>query len=517
MHSLLLGVILAGGGSSPASALAITAASCTQQASNSLRFDCTITTDVAAHAWVKFGDAALSGGCDTIQTTPTATGGTAHTVTMYGMKASTSYEWKAYAAAGGATTNTACSTVTSGALPAVGATEANLTTFTVSTATPGTPKTNNLLTHWGCYQTGVGSKRDDLVVLDRSGNVVWYEEPAVDVGYTGGDMTLEAISMSRPDKHVLTIMNHEIVLEYDLSGNLLTVLCRDDGSGYCPGTTYTPDAFFDDYVHHDVQRVGTTIWALSAKSVDVTDTRDCDADVSTTMYPIIVDGLYGFDTSGSVVTQSEDWDWREVDTVNYTVATCAASTYWGTRLSGNDYMHTNSFWIDAADQWMFSRHNLSDIVSVDTTASPPVISWELDGSSGGDFTQTGGGYSEVFDGQHHAHWGPSGDLVLFDNAYPTPTPRGLVMDLDVATMTVTTINQGTMTDAGGSTFSCPAGGSTVQFSAGGMVATCPKRSNTTAEFNEFSPSDTAVWKMDLSCAAGYSPSSLAFRGYPNPW
>jgi len=84
------------GGSSPAWALVITGATCTQQADNSLRFDCTVTTDVASNAFIKFGED-LPVGCQEPRSTAASFNKTSHEFTLHGLKPSDTFDWRDYA------------------------------------------------------------------------------------------------------------------------------------------------------------------------------------------------------------------------------------------------------------------------------------------------------------------------------------------------------------------------------------------------------------------------------------
>ncbi len=537
---MFLGMILAGGGTSPAWALMVTNVDCDQQPDNTLRFDCTITTDAPADAWIRFGvDNPTDGGlCTTARATPTAMGGTLHAVTIYGLKPGEDYDWDAQArpAGGGPMVSYGtCGTLAAGALPSGGG-SSELDNLGVTTATgAGTRRANNFLTHYGCYVSDGATDNGDIaaeafVIVDADGAIVWYQEPGDDLTLdTTGDsrLQLEAISISRPLKHVLGIINHEIIVEYDLAGNLLTLLCRDDGSGYCPGTTTVPDATFDDYVHHDVQRVGNYIWALTAEDVDVSDVLDCDANAATTTFPIVVDGLVSFDTSGATPVLDTEWDFTDVTgvTVDYSVATCPSPTggYWADRLDGKDYFHTNSFWFDSASQWMFSIHDLDSIYSVDgdpASGTYNQLIWNLAADGSGDFSLGGGVYDDDFDTQHAAYWDPDGNLALFDNRVDVAgNSRGVIYEIDESLMTVESIEQYTVENVTGGNTDCPMGGNLVKMLSGNALTTCPQwgSGDTRAVINEFDGSDNAVWTVELECATDYKPTGNAFRSYPNIW
>lgn len=521
-----------GRGNNPAFALTVTGASCTQQAANTLRFDCTVTTDAASNAWIKFAPD-TTGGCDLLRTRPVSESATSHSFTLFGMKPGEDYNWRAFAvpAGGGGQVQGSCNLDTTGALPAGGV--PNFDKINV-TKTGTADQVKAVATHYGCYVPGPESPHDGLIVLDAEGEIVWYQDVAGDLGFTGSTFQLEAVSHSKPAKTFLAVANHEIIVEYDMAGNLLTVLCRDDGtsSGYCPDTTYTPDGFFDEevFVHHDVQRLGDEIAVLTARDVAVTDVDDCDGDSNTAeTYPIIVDGLAVFDTSGAFPVQTVDYELTDVHgmVIDYTTYNCKSPAYWSGQLAGSDVLHTNAFWIDVADQWMFSLKATSTVMSVDRelgSGTTNDIMWEAVGPlTSGDFSATAGGYDEVFSDQHAVSWGPVGEFLLFDNGPGGgATSRGVAYDMDVGTMTLDVTGEYAMENAAGNPIVCPMVGSLFHTLGGNALATCPETvpSAPYAVINEFDGSNNVVWSLELECDSSpddYDPAGVAFRGYANPW
>ncbi len=520
-----------GGGNNAAFALTVTGASCSQQTNNSLRYDCTVTTDAASNAWINFAPD-TTGGCDLLRTTSVSENSTTHSFTMFGMKPSEPYNWRAFAvpAGGGAQVQSTCRLDTPGALPADGPRFDQI----VVTKTGTAQQIKAVATHYGCYESGVDDPHDGLVVFDADGEIVWFQNVADDLGFTGTTFQLEAVSHSKPEKTFLAVANHEIIVEYDMAGNLLTVLCRDDGtaSGHCHETGYTPDGFFDEevFVHHDVQRLGDEIVVLTARDVAVTDTDDCDADANTTeTFPIIVDGLAAFDTSGTFPVQTVDYLLTDINgmVVDYSTYNCKPPVYWNGQLAGSDVLHTNAFWIDVADQWMFSLKVPSTVMSVDRelgSGTTNDIMWEAVGSlTTGDFSATAGGYDETFSDQHAVSWGPTGEFLIFDNGPGGgASTRGVAYDMDVGAMTLDVTGEYEMENAAGNPIMCPAGGSLFHTLGGHALATCPETNPAApyAVINEFNGSNNVVWSLELECDSAptnYDPAGIAFRGYANPW
>ena len=512
----------------------MTYSACAQQADNTLRFDCTVTTNAPSDVYIQFGkDTTLA--CESGRVTPTSLNKNTHTITMYGMKPSTTYDWKAHAvpAGGGTAVYGTCGHTATGAVPA----DAGLSSLII-TPDGAADDVHNFLTSYGCdLDPSDPAARDAFIIVDEDGEIIRYQEPLAGmIGMTWTDPNLppvlEAIGMSRPTKRITGIVNHDIIVEYDLSGNLLHAICRDEGTTYCPGTDYTPDLFFDEdvYVHHDVQIVNNMLFALNAREVEVADAGDCDGDLNfaENQY-MILDGVYGFDLAGP--TLEVEWDWTDAAsmTMDYTARATdpdCLNGYWYTspsyQLRGSDVLHTNSLWVDVAEQWMLSSKAEHDVFSIDRdeySGTYNDVIGQIDGDGvDGDWTfGSSPTYPVAFNGQHAAHWGTLGDLVLFDNHSSSSGPtRGVVYSLDDGTMEIDAIEQYTMLDLGPSTIYCPFGGSAWQTLGGNAFLTCPQTSGH-AIFNEFDGSDSVIWTVELECDGGasYLPVGSAFCGYAN--
>lgn len=151
----------------------------------------------------------------------------------------------------------------------------------------------------------------------------------------------------------------------------------------------TPDATFEGFVHHDVVQDADHTWILSAEQKDVTDLLDCDADTYTDdEYPIVVDGVYGFD----VATDTLDAGWTTMlayPDMAYDDGTCTGrfacgEGYWHEdgEPDGCDWSHVNSFWLDDYGRWTFSLHAWDRILAVDGEATSSTYQdtlWSFDG------------------------------------------------------------------------------------------------------------------------------------------
>lgn len=282
----------------------------------------------------------------------------------------------------------------------------------------------------------------------------------------------------------------------------------------------------------DVQIVNNHLFVINAKERIVADVDDCDT--AAEEVPIILDGVYVFDLAGPSL--EVDWDWTDTSdvTVDYTTANGREETsyceagYWlapGSTtthlLDGTDYLHTNSLWVDAAQRWVLSAHDVDHVYTVDrdsTSYTYSEVVSDIDGKGlGGDWTFDATFFPGEFLGQHTVHWGPTGDLVLFDNHNAGDT-RGVVYDVDASAMTLEATAQYTMEDSG-SPISCLFGGSGWITLGGNAFLTCPSFSGH-ALLNEFNGSDSVNWAVTMECDSGtpnYDPVGFAFRAYPNVW
>jgi hypothetical protein len=501
--------------STRAHALSITAASCTQQVDNTLRFDCSVTTDGAADVWVGFCEhtgAACVYDRETPHVTLTAAG--TATVTMYGMAESQAYDWRGVAKQGAVMAFGGRHSKTTGALPAEMA-DITLTTWGAASGV------KNVMFNYSCEQ-GADPDHDWILIADTSGRVVWYQDPE---DAMGSMTTLSALNISRPDKHILAVAGHSYILEYSLAGSLVKLYCRDDDTvagDQCEDTSISPDAYFTDYVHHDVMKTGSILWALTAENQTVSDTDNCDGASAT--FPIIVDGVYGFNTSTD--TLAEEWDLSEVYSPSYADATCTScsASYWSGELTGCDWSHANSLWVDAAKQWTISLRDWSRIISIDgdpVSGTYRDLDWELEGSGvGGDFTLSSTpGYTATFSGQHAVMWTGSDTTLLYDNHTSTVGDDSRAIEIDWSSGDADIVNEYLMESSAGSNLSCQTGGTALDLlPSGHKFAFCT--SNHTANdplFNEFDASNSLVWGMKAECPAGVRTLSPSYRGYANLW
>lgn len=386
----------------------------------------------------------------------------------------------------------------------------------VFTPTTNTGSTENVLFNYSCLSDGAvgpGNDPDWLVIANRDGEVIWYEDPELVTNYP---VTVTGLSITRPDKHILANYDNSWLVEYTLAGDVIRVLCHDDGSGHCPDGVTVPDELFDGYISHDAMRAGGRIWTISSTNLDVDDTEDCEAG---DIHAIVLDGLYGFDETTNDLDVT--WDMRDAypDFGEATCpgAPCANNDYWATYgLTGCDWSHLNSIWVDGVDNWLLSFKSRSTVVQVVGDDSDPdwgKLLWELNGQTGDDFALQGG---ETFIGQHHAWWTMDGTIRIFDNGLTTGHPsRGIEVDLDGAPRVdgTATFTESFENSEGAY---CATGGSTYDFIlSDDVLVTCPSITTPEVLFDEFDSTGTLIWSMSAACFDEDDRNMPSYRGIPN--
>jgi hypothetical protein len=491
-------------------AVTITSASCAQQSDNVLRYDCTVTTDVLARVWI---DLCEGSGCSYDRESESSFLRTTHEITIWNLAPSTSYQWQAHAHdRWGADTDGPHSFTTSDLSDANGDGTDDVYLSTVvlapSWSATGTSHVENLLFPFGCGGSGTVSS-DYLIIADTDGRIVWYQDVAQAMGYAPA--TIDAFTVGRGVNRIHAIVDKEYIVEYDLSGELVSLMCRCDASGLCSNGA-TPDVCFDDYVHHDLQVRDGLLWALTAQEVSFPDPADCDGDASTTTLNFIMDGLNAWSLDG---TQVVDWDMSEI----YTPWLCGQDFYWRGLMDGEDWAHANSLWVSADDAWTISVRFTSTIIQVEGDLASPdwgQLLWELRGDAADtsdDWSLTSSSYSPDFNWQHHAWWTLGGTMMLYDNQrMTTDNSRAIELDFDETTgvaEVVAAYDLGMGCDGQGGAFDLQP--------SGHVVANCSDVTATPgvidASVYEFDPSSTTpVWQLDVSCDQSASPPG--FRAGP---
>lgn len=397
----------------PAAALSITSASCAQQASNVLRYDCTVTTDSLARVVI---DLCEGSGCSFDRVSEASVLETTHEITLWNLKPSTTYEWRARADDRTVTIPGVTHSFTTDDLSdpdCDGVDDLDLSSLQVgvTTSTTGTSALDNVIFSFGCGEPG-GADKEYILITDPDGTIVWYQDSAEAVG--GAGSSINAIETDWELGRIHAIMAHQYIVEYDLSGELIWLMCRCDAHGACENGE-VPDTCFDDWVHHDLVLHEREIWALTAEEVSYADVDDCDGDPSTTTLDFIQDGVIGWEHHGAEILQ---WDLSEA----MEPTTCGQESYWSHEMAGEDWAHANSLWISGDDEWTLSFRYINSVLRIIGDPSDSdygTLDWILSGNA----TDTTDDWSlgnllsttPDFSWQHHAWWTRYGSMFVYDN------------------------------------------------------------------------------------------------------
>jgi hypothetical protein len=489
-----------------AGAVTVTSAACVQQTNNLLRYDCTITTDDLARVWVDFCEGS---GCSFDRASESSYMTTSHEVTLWNLKPNTTYDWQAHAHdRWGADTDGTYSFTTGDLtdLDGDGTTDPDLAgiLFTPTYSSTETSAVEHVLLDFGCGSSAV-QETDYLIIADTDGNIVWYQSIIGVTGHRGS--TVGGYTVGRGVNRIHAILDKEYIVEWDLSGEQQSVMCRCDSAGLCSNGN-VPDVCFDDWVHHDLVVKDDTLWAITAEEVSYSDLDDCDEDPSTKTLDFIMDGVNAWTRDG---TQIVDWDVSQI----YGPWTCGQENYWNMQMDGEDWAHANSLWVNSHDEWTLSLRFLNRIIHVDGDPSSTTFGeliWDLSGNlkdASDDWTViSSAGYTANFSWQHHAWWKPGGTLMVYDNQTLGPgTTRAIAIDLNEKTYTADIVGE---YDLGTSCFG--QGAAFDMLPSGHTVANCSDNSTTPgvvdASIYEFTGTgSTTAWEMTVSCDSSTSPPS----------
>jgi hypothetical protein len=522
---------------------------------------CEVYTDAPAEVWVEFddeGDGACSAGpareSSHSWASPGGFGGgppSPGTPVMYYMQLDTPYCWRPWAKAGAAPpVNGGWRTVASGGAVTTGSllpTELSMMTIAES-GEPG--NVENVLLNYACHGA-TEDKYDWLVVLAADpaladtpeARVRWYEDPYTTIG---ADVEITGLNVAEEEGTVLALLKHNYVVEYAGSGNVQRLYCRDPNGGTdsCVNTSVVADAYFDEYVHHDVMRSGNNTIVLTAEQGERSDDADCDDDGNfTEMKDMVIDGWKAWSTSDDTLVQS----WTVLDSFSPSfldegcepkpgagATECDSDLYWDNELYGCDWAHTNSIW-ESEYGWLLSWKSWDRLVLLSQFSGSWVTAFTLDGSDNtGSVDLTSDGFHE-----QHAASGDVDSILLFDNdTQPGPgtnESRVIEMDVDVGGGEATIVASYVMKDLGGNPVQCYTGGAathvpppltgddTVLAFCVGPDGDGPLDDDDLADdplFNEFDiGGDEPRWTMSLGCESEFETidprQTASYRGYAN--
>ncbi|MEQ1500824.1 MAG: aryl-sulfate sulfotransferase [Myxococcota bacterium] len=447
----------------------LTAATCTIQPSNALRFDCALTTSSAGTVHVRL----LDGGVE-LGTWADATVSSSHTVTLWGMTPSSTYQFEAWA---DETPGTVLSgDLTTGALPPA-------VDVALPVTSTGSHDTRFVLFDWACG--GVGAPEALLIARD-DGQVVWYQLPdqisADDDNFYGFSLT--------PEGTILALLERTRAVEWDLGGNLLLNLTLDGG-----GLTH--------YTHHAIERVNGLTYAMTAVGIVYPDGNN-----------YAMDGFDVIDGEAGVIAS-----WSSEGLFDPQLVGPALGSYWGNQLGigASDWSHANAIGLSPTNDVYVSMRYLDAIIKVVGDPADPAfgtVEWVmLGGDSPGipydnDFTllSTTGVAPVNFGQQHHVSVDPQGDLLMWDNRYdPTSNSRGLRVHVDETAMTADLV------EAWDSGSWCPGRGSAFELPSGNLLGDCSPE-NTVVELAD--QTSEIVWSLEATCVNGTVPDHMLYRAIP---
>ena len=485
-------------------AVTITSATCAQQADNLLRYDCSITTDARARVWVDFCEGS---GCSFDRESESSFMVTSHELTLWNLEPNTTYEWQAHAHdRWGADTDGTYSFTTLGLddLDLDGTDEPDLAgiLMTPTFSTTETSAVEHVLFDFGCGGSS-SAETDYLIITDTDGTIVWYQDI---IGITGSrGSTIGGYAVGRGVNHIHAVINKEYIVEWDMSGEVHSLMCRCDSSGLCTNGD-TPDVCFDEWVHHDLVVKDDMLWAVTAEEVSFPDRDDCDGDPTTKTIDFIMDGVLAWTRDGTEVI---NWDMSEV----YTPWSCGQENYWNLQMDGEDWAHANSLWVNSDNEWTLSLRFLNRIIHVDGDPSSSTFGdliWDLSGNlldSSDDWDLiSSASYAAQFSWQHHAWWKPDGTLMVYDNQTLGPhDTRSIAIEFDETAMTADIVDEhdlGMICNGQGAAFD--------MLPSGHIVANCSDDGTTPGVVDptimEFTGTgSTTAWEMDVSCGTTTYP------------
>lgn len=442
----------------------LVAATCSLQAENVLRADCTLSVSPPAAVEVSF---APTQGDIAPRLSQSEALSAEHSLTAYGMVADTEYAWTARPT--GHPESKIRGTWRTGSLP----TNADISFLTTGSST----SPDDLAFLFNC------GLNPQAVVADAAGRIVWYQ--ALDKGLPGKRLNAQALTFT-PERTFLATLARGVVREYDLSGHLLLDLQLEEGD-------------FDRPVHHDLFRRGDYTYVLNAHTGEYGD-----GDV------YVTDGVYVFDRSG---VQQALFD---LDSVLTPGGGGFPGGYWSETfpLDAIDYSHGNGIFVDEEGMMYLSFYHLDTILKVDgdpTRSSFGSVELVFQGSPLSPFDRSdvvltsslGVTTDLTFEAQHCPSFLSDGRFMLFDNER-SGSSRVLTMRLDEAAGTADIDGSYSMNAT------CAFEGGALEMSNGNLLGTCaPAR-----RFNEFEPGNpTAIRTVSPICAVPFGFAILP-RGIP---
>ena len=425
----------------------VAAVQCAVQPDNALRLDCTAT--LTGPSAVTF-TAAAAGEDDRVWVSEAVSAD--HAITLFGLVADTA--WTITAAPGGDAARGDATAATTGALPP----RFDL----VTTVTDNGATVDEVLLNYGCD----GS--DDLVILDRRGRVVWYQDSTTDFPPVGA-RTTRGFSVT-PHQTLLVTYDRTAVAEWDLAGNLL----RTWSGAALPGA-----------MHHDLLEHNGLVYAVFA-----------EAETFPNGVTYVLDGFVVWDAQGAEVAR-----FRIDEVIDPTFVEQLQGGYWNDLFpDGLDFAHVNALAVDDdGDAWL-SLHQWDALLEVRADPTQPDFGAMVSVMGGGpraapignDWTLSSALTTDLgFEAQHHVSAPAPGELMLFDNGKRAPeVSRVLRFALDPTTQQAEIIDERPMDG-----LYCSGQGSAFPLPSGNVLADCAPE-DTLLELTE---TGEVAWRAEVAC------------------
>ncbi len=418
---------------------------CVEQVGNVLRYTCTATTS-SDRVRVKFW---LDGTTD-YRYSAYSEPGTDHSFTIWGLKPGTRYRYTVASATDEAPTSRV---FTTDALDEEFGPPFDDMVIRTSTRPGGSPWTNYVLFNVAC-----GSIGQNYVIIDREGDVVWYEKP--------GNESITAFTLTDTGT-LLGIVGNEFLHEISLDGTVLRELdmapngeCTR-GLGPCP--------------HHDIVRDGEHIWAVTShvdyESYDAMGLTGCEdktayiIDGFTSVHdddPWSVDEAWQMDTDFGY---EPDLDLGPDFDPSVPIPKCSPNSWNGTlEYEGKppiDYTHINTFWVRDEFVWV-SNFNWDQMVKLHAPSRTTAWKFHSDDPDYSDFavpinvspTITANNTASIV-GFHHIFTWEDDTMQMYNNQQTPNYTRVIRVKFDEATMQATLQEAFTMVDDSGGTYVSP--------------------------------------------------------------
>ena len=349
---------------------------CTVQANNVLRYDCSAVLDNPSPLTVSIWE-----GRTLLRRQPAFDVSLNHSFVAYGMPPEAGIQISVESDDG----HTGLVAVQTGPLP---------DTFTADVRVTGAASLPYLLTLDPCADGGA------LLVMDPKGRVHWYEHLG-DAVFSGAGGPIDAFALTDRGS-VLVVTGKSRLRELTFQGDVRTDLSLENGD-------------FPRYLHHDLHWCDDYLYALNAEVHDIDGTQ------------IVVDGVTVFDRDFAVVA--------EFDLLDHGAPQASGalfSAYWATVFpNSEDWSHGNSVRREG-DSLLLSFRALDAIFDVVADPLDPnfgEVNSILTGTDtspfASDFTWVDGPLGQGFAGQHHVSMAADGTLVVFDNSEVGPVSSGI--------------------------------------------------------------------------------------------